>query len=121
MDTGVRVRVAKIDAPEIEQPFGLEARDRLCTIIYGRYVDIEPQGTSYDRVVGLIWVGGINTSEATVRAGAAWDYARYDCDPAIPGLEQTARAEQLGLWGDLSPVAPWDWRHSRAGRFTPQL
>lgn len=86
LDTGVRVRLAEIDAPEIDQPYGTAARDVLCSLVCGRVVDVEPRGTSYDRIVGLIRVNGIDTSEAMVRAGAAWDYARYDADPVIPAL-----------------------------------
>ncbi len=40
-------------------------------MICGRVVDVEPRGTSYNRVVGLIRVQGVDTSEAMVRAGAA--------------------------------------------------
>ena len=112
-----KVRLAEIDAPEIDQPYGTEARDMLCKMICGRGVDVEPRGTSYDRVVGLIRVQGLDTSEAMVRAGAAWNYPRYDPDPVIPVLEAKARAAHLGLWADPRAVAPWDWRHRGAGRF----
>ena len=107
----LKVRLAEIDAPEIDQPYGVEARDVLCSMICGRVIDVEPRGTSYDRVVGLIRLGGLDTSEAMVRAGAAWDYPQYDPDPAIPALEARARAGRLGLWAAARPVAPWSWRH----------
>ena len=113
----VKVRLAEIDAPEIDQPYGTEARDVLCRMVCGREVDVEPRGTSYDRVVGLIRVGGLDTSEAMVRAGAAWDYPQYDPDPVIPALEEKARAGRLGLWAAARPVAQWNWWHRGAGRF----
>jgi micrococcal nuclease len=120
LETGqgvIKVRLAEIDASEIDQPYGTEARDVLCRRVCGRDVDIEPRGNSYDRVVGLIRVGGIDTSEAMVRAGAAWDYPQYDTDPLIPALQARARAGHIGLWAAARPVAPWDWRHRGAGRF----
>ena len=113
LETGegvVKVRLAEIVAPEIDQPYGTQARDTLCAMICGRVVDVEPRGNSYDRIVGLIRINGLDTSEAMVRAGAAMDYARYDTDPAIPALEARARAGRLGLWAAARPVAPWDWR-----------
>lgn len=82
----VKIRLAEIDAPEIDQPFGVEAQRIICAMICGRDVEVEERGTSYDRIVGLIRVQGIDTSEAMVRAGAAWDYVQYDSLPAIPAL-----------------------------------
>ena len=55
----------------MDQPYGTEARYVLCAMICGCHVDIEPRGTSYDRIVGLIRVHGIDTSEVMVRAEAA--------------------------------------------------
>jgi endonuclease YncB( thermonuclease family) len=79
-------------------------------MICGRVVDVEPRGTSYDGNVGLIRIQGVDSSEAVVRAGAAWDYARYVTDPSIPALEARARAGCLGFWAAARPVAPWEWR-----------
>ena len=104
------MRLAEIDAPEIDQPYGATARDVLCALICGREVDVEPRGTSYDRVIGLIRVNGADTSEAMVRAWAAWDYARCDNDPAMPGLQSEVRAGRKGLWAHPHAVATWDWR-----------
>lgn len=115
----IRVRVSEIDSAEIDQPYGTQARDVMCAMVCDKDVDVEPRGRSYDRVVGLIEVGGLDTSGAMVAAGAAWDYAQYDRDLMMPVLQEKARARRLGLWAEPAPVAPWTWRHSRAGRFTP--
>lgn len=112
----IKVRLAEIDAPEIDQPYGTAARAVLCSMVCGRDVDVEPRGTSYDRIVGLIRINGLDTSEAMVRAGAAWDYPQYDLDPMMPSLQRAARAGQLGLWGNPSPIPPWEWRHNGMGR-----
>lgn len=111
----MKVRLAEIDAPEIDQPYGVEAQRIVCAMICGRDVEVEERGTSYDRIVGLIRVQGSDTSEAMVRAGAAWDYDQYDSNPAMPGLEATARRQGKGLWATPAPIAPWDWRHGRVG------
>ena len=110
----LKICLAEIDAPEIDQPYGIEAQRVICSMVCGRIVDIEPRGRSYDRLVGLIRVQGVDTSEAMVRAGAAWDYSRYDYDRAMPGIEAEARRAGRGLWANRVAVAPWDWR--RAGR-----
>lgn len=116
----VRVRLAEIDAPEIDQRYGATARNVLCSMFYGHEVDIEPRETSYGRVVGLIRGGGLNTSEAMVAAGGAWDYPHCDSDSAMAVLERRASTGRIGLWVDPDASPPWTWRHSRAGRFTPQ-
>lgn len=118
-DMGVRIRLAEIDAPEIDQPYGTRARNVLCSMVCGHDVDVEPRGRSYDRVVGLIRAGGQDTSKAMVAAGAAWDYRQYDRDPEIPALQEHARVAHAGLWADPDAIPTWTWRHSRAGRFTP--
>ena len=84
-------------------------------MICDRDVAIEPRGPSYDRLVGLIRVGSLDTSEAMVRAGAAWDYPQYDRDPGMPGLERAARAGRLGQWDLAAPTPAWTWRHNGMG------
>ncbi len=52
VDTGrgtLNIRLAEIDAPEIDQPYGAEAQLVICGKICGRVVDVEPRGISYDR------------------------------------------------------------------------
>ncbi|MDE4915915.1 thermonuclease family protein [Methylobacterium sp. 092160098-2] len=112
LSDGQRIRVAEIDAPEIYQPFGTQARDVMCSMVCGKPSDVEPLGRSYDRLVGLIGVGGLDTSEAMVAAVAAWDYARYDRDPAMPGLEAAARRQGRWLWADPQAIPPWEWRRN---------
>ena len=54
----LKFRLAEIDAPEIDHPYGTQGRDTLYAMICGRVVDVEPRRTSYDRLVGLIRVRG---------------------------------------------------------------
>ena len=108
----VKVRLAQVDAPEIDQPYGTQVRDVLCALICDRDVDIEPRGTSYDRVVGSIRLGGLDTSEAMVREWATWDYARYDSDPVMTGLKATALQRGRGSWAAPLSIVPWNLRDS---------
>ena len=110
-----RSRLADIHTPEIDQPYGTQARGTLCAIDRGRDVEKETRGISYDRIVGLILVSGVDTSEAMVRAGEACDYSRHDHYSTMSGLEQAARAGGFGLWADPAPVAPEDWGTAEQG------
>lgn len=115
-ETGVRIRLAEIDASEIDQLYGAAAHNFLCSMACDQEVDIEPSETSYARVVGLIRGGGLDTSEATVAAGAAWDYPQYGSESATATLERRVRTGRIGLWVDPDASPPWTRRHSRAGQ-----
>ena len=49
----------------------------------------------------------------------AWHYKQYareqapDDRGAYAEAEVAARAARAGLWQDVSPVAPWEWRHKK--------
>ncbi len=84
-NTQHRIRLQGIDAPELGQPFGRVARDRLVALAKGKTPTIHTTGKDrYGRVL------------ATVE------------------IERDARAAGSGLWGDREPVPPWEWRAGAA-------
>lgn len=111
--TTVKVRLASIDAPELDQPYGRKSKKALSDLIYGKTVEVDDRGVDlYGRTIGLI-LAPLDVSEEMVREGAAWDFVKYNTDPALPGIEQRARSLSLGLWSLPAPIAPWDWRHAK--------
>ena len=119
----VHVRLADIDCPEIGQPYSARAKAFTSTLIFGRDVSVETRGLDqYNRVIGRVLIGGVDASEALVRAGLAWVYSRGVADRTLTEAERDARARRLGLWADPSPVPPWSWRrtHETAGPKIPQ-
>lgn len=44
----------------------------------------------------------------------AWVYDRY-AQPGSPlyGLQKEAHGAMTGLWVDVQPVPPWDWRKAK--------
>jgi endonuclease YncB( thermonuclease family) len=107
----VKVRLHGIDAPEKRQDFGKRAKQELSTLIYGREVRVTDKGRDrYGRTIGLVYVGQLNINEEMLRRGMAWHYLKYDHDASWDELERTARESHLGLWSQLSPLAPWEWR-----------
>jgi micrococcal nuclease len=117
-----RVRLAGVDAPERRQAFGRAARDTLATLIAGREVLVhEVDVDRYGRVVGFVYLlsGTCGASllrmapsanEAMVEMGMAWAYRRYVRQPRILEAQARARAARIGLWRDMDPIAPWEWR-----------
>lgn len=112
----IRVRFNGIDAPERNQPMGHEATAALTKLIGGKQVQVEPfQQDKYDRMIGNVFVGGVNVNEELVKQGYAWAYRKYLkretanlCD-----LEDAARQARRGIWSLPASdwIAPWDWRH----------
>lgn len=111
----VRVRLAEIDAPEHDQPWGARAKQALSSLAFGREATVRSTATDrYGRTVGRVYAGGVDVNAALVSQGAAWAYRSYVTDGSILDREAEARAAGRGLWSlpafERSP--PWEWRRS---------
>ena len=112
-----KVRLAEIDCPEKQQPFGNNARQYASQLCFGKMVTVTSSGKRdrYGRVVGTITTEeGLNVNEELIKAGLAWHYKDYSKSEALALLQQEAKAQKAGLWQEKNPVAPWNWRkHKR--------
>ncbi|HIE3795804.1 TPA: thermonuclease family protein [Klebsiella michiganensis] len=107
----VRVRLAQIDAPEKRQAFGTRSRQALSALVFRQSVTVADAGRDrYGRVLGTVYVSGVNVKAEMVRQGMAWVYRQYATDRSLFALEDEARAGRRGLWADPSPVPPWQFR-----------
>ena len=115
----VRIRLYGVDCPESKQAFGTRARQFSSDLVFRQTVTITVRDTDpYGRPVGEVRLpDGRLLNEELVRAGLAWWYRTYaPNDTPLAQLEAQARAEQRGVWADLEPVPPWQWRKARASR-----
>lgn len=104
-------RVHGIDAPERSQSFGQASKKSLSDLVYRQTVDVEIAGRpSYERQVCRIWLQGMDVGREQIVRGMAWMSRRYTQDPSYDTAESNAKAQQLGLWRDPAPIAPWDYR-----------
>ena len=109
----VKVRLAGIDAPERNQPFGEQSRQSLSRMALNRTASVAVRKIDdYGRTIGVVTVAGLNVEAEQVRRGLAWVYRQYRHDPQLLALEAEAKAARRGLWADANPKPPWDWRHS---------
>ena len=111
-----KVRLAEIDTPEKNQPYGKEAKKALSDFIFGKTVRIEVQTIDrYGRTVGKIFLGNLDINKEMVRAGHAWVYRRYTKDETLFKLEEYAMQNMFGLWAlpEDQHIAPWEGRRGK--------
>jgi len=107
----IKVRLAGIDAPERGQPFGQHSKAALAELTFNKTVCVESQGTDrYERLLGLVFVEGLDVNAELLRRGMAWLYRRFSDDPGLLALEAKAKADRVGLWNDPQPQPPWEFR-----------
>ena len=111
-----KIRLAEIDTPEKDQPYGNKAKQALSDLVFGKLVRIEVETTDrYGRTVGKVYLGNMYVNAALVRNGHAWVYRRYAKDKTLYDLETEARENQLGLWAlpEAQRIPPWEWRRGK--------
>lgn len=113
-----RVRMAYIDAPELQQAYGQAARDALRGKVLRQKVQVEVfDQDQYRREVAKILLNGEDVNQAMIAAGHAWHYEsiakrgqnRADF-AAYAATQRQARQQKAGLWQNRSPQAPWQYR-----------
>jgi endonuclease YncB( thermonuclease family) len=122
-NTQHKVRLSGIDAPEKAQAFGHVSKQSLSAFVFSKAVVIDTTKTDkYGREVGKVLVDGQDANLEQVRRGMAWHYKQYQAEQSPPDrqtysdAEITARSSTKGLWRDVSPVPPWDFRHGQADK-----
>ena len=104
-----RIRLAWVDAPELDQPYGRSAKRFTSGLIAGKKVWIKSlYRDRYGRIVGEVFTpGGKSLDEELLRAGMAWQYTRYSNSQRLAALEREARDLKKGLWADPNPIPPY--------------
>ena len=108
-----KVRLAEVDAPEMGQVFGQQARRFTEELALGRRVRVNISLIDkYDRRVGTVIIeDGRVLNEELVHAGLAWYYRVSPVrNPRLQRLEQGAFQNRLGLWVEKEPIPPWEFR-----------
>lgn len=102
------------EAPELEQPFGDAARQRLAELVDGRRILIRPaNGESCVFAVRAETSGGQDVTERLLVEGLAWSTA--SAPEQWRRLEQSARVQRAGLWQASAPEPPWEFRRRTGG------
>lgn len=107
-----KIRLSAIDAPEKNQRFGIRSKQALSSLCFGKEARVTPlKEDRYGRTVADVDCGGRNANEEQIISGMAWVYRKYAKGYGhLYHLEDEAKAGRRGLWVDLEPVPPWEWR-----------
>ena len=109
-----RVRLYGIDAPELDQPLGVESKAALNRITRARMRMRVMDFDHYGRVVALVYGSDPMQSlnRRMVAMGMAFYYRRYGgVQFGIHRAEAEAKKARLGLWKSQSGgIRPWDHR-----------
>ncbi|MDQ7826345.1 MAG: thermonuclease family protein [Candidatus Eremiobacteraeota bacterium] len=105
-----------IDCPDLDQPFGPQAKTYLEQLIQGKNVDVEVVWVDHsNRKVSKISLDGKDVGTAIASAGLAWYDGKLEQDSEIAQAADLAKAQKIGLWTQPNPVAPWDFRTQQRG------
>ncbi len=114
--TPYTIIVANIDCPNLDQPFGTKAKQFTSNAILNKSVKVEVINIDKKgRPLGIVlYNGSSNLNEELLRNGLAWHFVRYSNDSTLQALEDEAKTNKIGLWQDIDPVKPWDWREANS-------
>lgn len=113
----VRIRLYGIDAPELDQPFGPEARDFLMRWKYRRVGWEVVRQDKWGRIVAIVWGpdDGPSINARLLEAGFAWvssDFCGREICRRWERIMDMARDARRGLWVQADPEEPWHHRGS---------
>ena len=108
----IRIALAGIDAPEQAQAHGPRSRQSLLAICGGERAKVEIAGKdATGRTRAHVSCNGTDASAEQVRRGMAWVSPQESTrGSTIHALQEEAKATRRGLWADLAPEPPWEWR-----------
>jgi endonuclease YncB( thermonuclease family) len=114
----ITVHLAEVDAPELRQAFGAQARQSLADLCFDKPARVLVVG--HDRqggAVGRIHCDGVDASAKQVQRGMAWVYQRQaNSASQLYFLEDQAQRNREGLWADPTSMPPWAHRANRRNR-----
>lgn len=114
-----RVRIAGIDAPELLQRHGARAQSYLATLALNKQAMVEERGMDRNGyTVARVQVYGTDVGLRLLNSGMAWHLKgqgrMQNQTPEESSIyavaEARAKKHRAGLWQDLNPLPPWEWR-----------
>ena len=110
-----KVRLQGIDAPEICQPWGSQARAALHAVLQGQVVEVQGHARdSYGRLLAQLSRQGQDVGAWMVGQGYAWSYSYQHHAGVYDALQAMAQSQRIGLFVDARALQP-RWFRKRFG------
>lgn len=123
----LKIRLAGIDAPEKDQPYGEAATRALSALVLHQRVELTTVAVDvYGRTIARIQQDAVQVNAELVRRGLAWAYgstrasarsgpesfraSTYRRNAELKAVQRDAQQAPRGLWQEAAPVPPWQWR-----------
>ena len=76
---GMKIRLAGINAPELDRPYGVKSKYEMVNIVKGKKVCVVPDGTtSFDRIVATCYIDGdVDIGAELIKRGLALDIPSF--------------------------------------------
>ena len=106
-ETGEKVRLVGINAPEISDIFVEEAKQPLISLIDGKTIDLEPDHISndrdrYGRLLRYVIYNNSDINKQMLLDGFAFAYLKYhfDKETEYRQAQITSKANNVGMWAN---------------------
>ena len=106
-DSGEKVRLIGINAPEISDIFGLEAKQHLSELIENKLVDLQTDNISndrdrYQRLLRYVILDGVDINKKMLSDGFAFAYLKYHFSKSEDYKQAQIQASEnnKGIWCD---------------------
>ncbi|ENQ1163117.1 thermonuclease family protein [Campylobacter upsaliensis] len=107
--TKLKIRLYGIDAPELKQAYGKEAKEFLSALVLKQEVSLIIENKDkYDRFVGTLFLKGQDINKEMVKNGYAHAYESFS--KKYLAEQADAKMFKLGLWQDERAVKPSEFR-----------
>jgi endonuclease YncB( thermonuclease family) len=108
----LRIHLDGVDAPELVQPHGMEARALLIKLAAGQVVTVRvtSRAPANQESFARLEFKGSDLSVMLLRRGMGWYCGRHTQDAELVGAEKAAREAKRGLWSASNPIRPWQYR-----------
>lgn len=110
-------RLATIDAPELQQPYGITARNKLDSLIKNKPIQIIQLGKDkFGRTLCNAKINNKRIDSIAIRNGWAWHYKEFSNDYILQQMQIFAQSNKLGLFSTRCQPAmyPQEFRKLKA-------